>query len=456
MANCTTTPFTFDVQYFYDNSCFTCNEECGTNIGNAKCIAYTGPNLACSGIETNDSLETALQKIDEQICTVTGDYSSYQFNCLPDWWEDTITTESEFVDAITAYACEITENLESFTGVTFPSYQSSVAARFEAIEGPGITCTVAGVTSGDDLETILTKYCTALGDLNTDLSISGVDWDQCFTVTTPPTTIAEAFSLVIDQICQVEAAGASLPTFNNSANCLAGTSTDSLVTTIGLLTTAVCATNAFDGSILTLDCIDPTTTSLQDVVQELVTQTSDLIEVKPTYSADFVITPTNVLDPCAGITVSLATPLDQDRFVAVNVGDVSPGTLVDKLVAGTGITLTPGVSTLTIASSGTTDTFEVKATSTGSEGFLEDKLAGGAVTGLSINTSYNGGTDKIDISPSIDASLLFTILLEALEDDEELYTLFCTKVANCPSVCDAPTDVQIVPVVSSTTTTTGL
>ena len=232
MATCTTTPFTYDVQYFYDNSCFTCNEECGTNVGDSKCIAYTGPNLACSGIETNDSVETALQKIDEQICTVTGDYSSYQFNCLTEWLGESITTEAEFVDAITAYACEITENLESFTGVTFPSYQSSVAARFEAIEGPGITCTIAGVTAADDLDTILTKYCTALGDLNTDLSITGVDWDQCFTVTTPPTTIAEAFSLVIDQICQVEAAGATFPTFNNSENCIAGTSTDSLVTTI--------------------------------------------------------------------------------------------------------------------------------------------------------------------------------------------------------------------------------
>lgn len=452
MANCTTTPFSFDVQYFYDNSCFTCNEECGTNISNAKCVAYTGPNLACSGIETDDSLETALQKIDEQICTATGDYSSYQFNCLTEWLGEDITTEGEFVDAITLYACEITENLESFTGTTFPSYQSSVAARFTAIEGPGITCTIAGVTSTDDLETILTKFCTTFGDLNDSVSLTGVDWDQCFTVTTPPTTIAEAFSLVIDQICQVEAAGASLPTFNNSANCLAGTSTDSLVTTIDSIIDVLCETNPFDATAITFGCV-PTAADLQDVVQNVVTEVSELMQDTITWSADFVVTQTNGSDPCAGVTVELATPINQDRFVAVDVSDSSPGTLTDKITAGTGITITNNGTDIEISASGTADSFEVKAKSTGSEGYLEDKLAGGAVTGLSITTAYNGGTDKIDISPSIDATALFTLLLNQLELDEDLYTLFCEKVANCPSPCDAPTDVQAVPVNTTSTTT---
>lgn len=455
MSTCTSTPFSFNVQYFYDNNCFTCNEECDGSIGNAKCIAYTGPNLSCSGIETDDSLETAIQKIDEQICAVTGDYSGYQYNCLADWWGEAIATESEFVDAITSYACEITENLESFTGVDFPSYQSSVAARFEAIEGPGVTCTLAGVTSSDPLETVLTKYCTALGDLDSALSLTGVDWDQCFTVTTPPTSIAEAFSLVIDQICQVDSGGATLPTFNNSANCLAGSSTDSLVTTIGLLTTAVCATDAFDGTALTLGCIDPATTSLQDVVQELVTETSSLMQVKPTFSADFVVSSTNPSDPCAGVTIELATPLNQDRFVAVDGSDASPGTLSTKLTAGTGITLTNNGTDLEISTSGTADSFEVKAASDGSdtEGFLETKLNGGTATGVTITTTYNATTEQVDIVPSINPATLFTYLLQQLDGDSELYTLFCEKVANCPSPCDAPTDVQAVAVNTTSTTT---
>lgn len=454
MTTCTTTPFSFDVQYFYNDSCFTCNEECGTNISNARCVVYTGANLACSGVETDDSLETALQKIDEQICAVTGDYSAYQFNCLTAWWGESISTEGAFVDAITAYTCEITENLESFTGTTFPSYQSSVNARFAAIEGPGITCSIAGVTSVDDLETILTKYCTTLGTLNSSISISGVDWDQCFTVPTPPTTIAEAFSLVIGQICQIESEGVVWPTFNNTANCLVGTSTDTLEDTIGAIIERLCDTEVFDPTALTLGCIDPATISLQDIVQEVVTQTSTLIQNKPTYSGDFTVTPVNGLDPCAGVIVALATPINQDRFVAVDGSDTSPGTLINKITAGTGITIINNGTDIEIVSSGTTDTFEVKADTAGSEGFLKDKVAGGAVTGLSISTVYNGGTDKVDINPSIDATALFTLLLNQLEFDSALYTLFCEKIANCPSPCDAPTDVQIIPAVSTTTTTT--
>lgn len=454
MSTCTTTPWSFNVQYFYDSSCFTCEQECGDNTGDARCIAYTGPNLSCSGIETNDSLETVIQKIDEQICSVTGDYSSYQFNCLIDWWGESIATESEFVDAITSYTCEITENLESFTGVDFPAYQSSVQARFTSIEGPGITCTAAGVTTADSLETILSKYCTAFGDFDSSISLVGVDWDQCFTVTTPPTTIAEAFSLVIDQICQVESAGASLPTFNNSANCLAGTSTDSLETTVDAIITRLCDTDTFDASALTFGCVS-TETNLQDTVQSVITEVSGLMQVKPTFSSDFVVVATDGGDPCAGVTVSLATPINQDRLVAVDGSDSSPGTLITKLTAGSGITLTNNGTNLQISSSGTTDTFEVKAASDGSdtEGFLEDKLNGGTATGITITTSYNSSTEQIDIVPSINPATLFTYLLEQLDGDSELYDLFCSKIANCPSPCDAPTDVQAVPVNTTSTTT---
>lgn len=36
---------------------------------NAKCVIYTGSNLLCTGIKTNDRLDTILQKIDELFCT---------------------------------------------------------------------------------------------------------------------------------------------------------------------------------------------------------------------------------------------------------------------------------------------------------------------------------------------------------------------------------------------------
>jgi len=98
---------TFSVQYFYNPNCSDCNETCGGTVYNSACVIYNGPNLACSSIETGDDLETALQKIDTQICSAIGDYSTYQFNCLTAWYGSDITEESQFVDAITGYACEL-------------------------------------------------------------------------------------------------------------------------------------------------------------------------------------------------------------------------------------------------------------------------------------------------------------------------------------------------------------
>lgn len=40
------------------SSCFTSNK-----------IIYNGPNLACTGIQSTDTIEVALQKIDEKICS---------------------------------------------------------------------------------------------------------------------------------------------------------------------------------------------------------------------------------------------------------------------------------------------------------------------------------------------------------------------------------------------------
>lgn len=451
--SCTSTPFSYNVQYFYDQSCSTCSDTCGGHQLDATCVVYTGPNLACSGIQTNEDLETILSKIDEQICAATGDFSNFQFNGLIAWWGQPITTEIEYVDASTSYADQIAGDLLLFTGTTFITYQSSVAARFDALEEPEISCTIAGVTTADDLTTVLTKYCNTFGDLYDSISISAVDWDQCFTVTTPPTTLAEAFSLVIDQICQVSDAGATLPSFNNSANCLAGSSSDSLITTIGLITGVLCETDAFDGTALTLGCLAPATTDLQDVVQELVTQTNALIQNTVTYSGDFTVTPNG--DPCDGVTLSLATPVNLDRFVAVDALDPTPGTLVDKLSAGSGITFTNLGNQLNISTAATPDSFKVKADSGGTdtEGFLENKVNGGSAAGVTITTNYNATSEQVDILPSINPSELFTYLLNQLDGDPDLFELFCSKLVNCPSPCDPPADVQAVAVNTTSTTT---
>lgn len=449
MAGCSSipsssSPITFDVQYWMSNSCFQCEDNgCGSNTYNSKCVFYAGPNLSCSGIETNDSVEEALQKIDEQICSAIGDYSNYQFNCLVDWFGQSITQESQFVNAITAYTCEIAENLQDFTGVTFPGFQSEVEAQFEEVVTPTITCASAGVTSLDSLQTILTKYCTKFGSIDTALSLSGVDWDQCLTVVSPPTTIAGAFSLVVDQICQVMTlTGAALPTFNNLGSCLASPgAADSLVSTIGKIKTRLCLTPTYDGDNITWGCVEEPADneSIEDGLQNIITGVNTSLQALPTFDGgDFVVTATDAGDPCAGVTVALATPLNQDRFVAATAGDASPSTLQGKTTAGTNVTLdfvtTPGQMIINAASA--TLDYKVKASSgDDAPNFLDQKLAGDSDAGITLSPIYNSTTKKVDLTLLVNTATLLDLLLDELVVGSDLYTKFCARVALCPCNC---------------------
>lgn len=326
----------------------------------------------------------------------------------------------------------------------------------EALEVPGITCSSASVIDTDTLAQVLTKYCTKFASIDTALSLSGVTWNACFSASTP-TTIAGGFNLLANQICQVKAlyTAGVLPVFNNYNSCIGGSSNDTLSDTITLIKDRLCDTPTFDINALTWGCLTkPSTaaTDLQDAFQSVLSAVSTSKQGVTQYSADFVLTPNDVGDPCQGQLVSLATPINQDRFVAVNVSDSSPSTLIDKIV-GIGITVddTSNPGQLTLTSSATSDTYEVKADTTDTTpGFLSDKLAGASSNGVYINPVYNSGTEQIDITPSIDLSALFNALLDYLDVDSDLYTKFCSKVANCPSPCAPPSNVQVI---LATTTT---
>lgn len=445
------------VQFFYNPNCSTCVEECGGVTYNSSCVFYNGPNLACSLIITGDSVEVALQKIDEQICSAIGDYSTYQFNCLTDWLGEEITTESEFVDAITAYACEFRDEYNTFRNTTYPDYQTDVDDRFDDIENPAITCASASVTSSDTLSQVLQKYCTKFGAIDTSLSLSGITWNSCFTVPSTPLNIKEGFSLLINQICQVKSLATSgvLPTFNNSSNCLSGGVSDSLSTTIGLITTKLCTSAIFDVSDVEWGCLPDTASDLQETVQTIINQTNTLTENFITFdTGDFSVTQTNGGDPCQGITVALATPINQDRLVAANSSDSSPSTLINKLI-GVGVTIddTTNAGKVTLTVSTSVDDKRVKAASSGAAGFLDQKITGGEDNGVTITPNYNSGTDTLDILPEIDLVTLFSNLLDQLDSNPDLKAKFCEKINACPSPCDGPTNVQAVLITTTTTTT---
>jgi hypothetical protein len=456
-CNSSSTPISIQLSYSQDANCAS-DSSC-PDIS-AACISFKAPNLACSGVETDDSIELAIQKIDEKLCETVGDYTSYNFHCLDDG--GAITTEAEFVSAITDYVCDLSTALATFTGTTFVDYQGEVDDRFTAIEGPSLTCVSASVVSSDNLNQILSKYCTKFAAIDTALNISSVTWNSCFTVSSSPTTIAQGFDLLADQICQTKAliTSSTLPTFNNSGSCLSTTgSADTLVATVNAIKTRLCQTPTLDNDNLTSSCITipSTDTDLEGLLQNMLDKLDSLSENFPTFdSGDFSVSGSG----CGGKTVALATPINQDRFVAANASDSSPSTLINKIV-GVGCTVddttTAGKITITVSSSSVSDG-KVKADSAdASADYLINKVeAGASVSGVGLDVSYNATTDKIKIAPTLDPEDMLNALLTYLEENpsSSIAERLCAIIASCPSPCDGPTNVQAVAVSSDTTTTT--
>jgi hypothetical protein len=48
---------------------FANSECCDTPCSTSDKIIYNGPNLACTGIQSEDTVEVALQKIDNRLCS---------------------------------------------------------------------------------------------------------------------------------------------------------------------------------------------------------------------------------------------------------------------------------------------------------------------------------------------------------------------------------------------------
>lgn len=401
------TPLVFDVQTFLNTSCNSCGD---SQCFPAKNVCYTGPDLPCSGIETNDNLDDAFTKIDEQICSAIGDYSAYQKNCLPEWAENALNTEALFVDAITGYACETRADLDAFINTTYPTYITTIDNRFLALESPAFTCASVGITTGDTLETVYTKYCSKFTAIDTALNLSSINFGGCFTVTVPPTTVKAGFTEVLSQICslkaELESSGVIIPTFNNTGSCLATPgSADSLFDTVNKIRTKLCTLPTWDSTALTWGCVGSPTTDLGDGIQRILTKVNYMLPKVVTFGSGFTTAPTNVGNPCDGVTVSLDSVVD--RNVAATSSDLSPSTLDNKLV-GVGIAVNTVLNTnkITLVSDHKVLVNNIDDT----PDFLFNKLVGSTSNGVTITPTYNSFTKKIDLILNVDPNFLCTLL----------------------------------------------
>lgn len=439
MACYNNTPLIVGVQYPQPCDCCT-NPDCPNPI-NAVCVYYNGPALPCSGVNTGDNLETALESIEEKICEVVGDYSTYNTYCLAP-----ITTQQEFVESISEGYCNLLDSFTTFVDVTFVNYQTSVTNQFNSIIYPGIICDIAGVVDTDDLTCILEKYCDTFDTINAYVDISSVNW-QCIVPGSPVTSIQQGFEILVDQICNLYTTGIVLPTFNNLGSCLPSPgANDSLVSTIDKIKTRLCQTPTFDINALTWGCLvkpSTTTTNLQAAFQTVLTTLNDYTQNKLSFSADFTLTPVDPMDPCAGQTLSLTAPVvGVDRKVASDPFDAAPGTLMEKLTPGSNITLDNITIPGQVIINSSSDTYKVKADAADvNPDYLVDKITGdnNSLDGIQITDYYNALDETVHLYPSIDWNVFIDKMLTIIETNPVLLAKFCEVVAMCSTTTTTTT-----------------
>jgi len=197
----------------------------------------------------------------------------------------------------------------------------------------------------------------------------------------------------------------------------------------------------FNKTTLTWGCITQpsgATTNLQDSFQTVLTTLNDyLVNKVTTWSSDFTVEETSPGNACAGKKISLATPLNIDRFVAATTSDTSPGTLQAKLEAGTNVTLDYTNPAKAVINCTGTDSFKVKADSSETDiqaDFLINKIEGLLGNyGVSISESYNSTTKKVDLTPNLDEEVFWNGLYTYIKNDITAKQTFCELVSSCPN-----------------------
>lgn len=454
--SCTETSYTSGFYGPYpDCKSYVCSDEC-LQVIDTSCVVYTGPQLVNLDLGTNICLETILQKIDEDLSVITGNYAGYNTFCLAP-----IQTEKEFVEAISQFVCEFKEDYDEFVGTTFPNYQTQIQDEIDAINNPNMatSCAAVGIIGTDSLQTVLQKLSVGECTLFSMLDLSTANWNTCFTIVgVPPTTPLEATNALLQQICSIkEAQGDPLPVFDNTNTCLTGgTVNDTTEETILLMRNRLCQSPIFDINALTFGCITKPSTNtldLQGTIQSILTKLDAITKAFPTFNpTQFTSTFVNPLNQCLGVQISLTNPgsgSGTDRLVAATATDSNPGTLIDKLVEGTGINLdftNPEQCVISISPSFQPVDEKVKASSTDpTAGFLDQKIkaTGQPSLGLTMGSSFDPGDNKVNISTTINPTTLAQAILEAIQDDTDLQAIFCALVNACPVACVPPSNVSV-------------
>lgn len=422
------------------------NGNCGNDASN---IIYTGANLTSIDSDSGLNLQQILQNVNTTIGTIEGiDWSSFDYSCLGD-----LTTAQEFVETISEYVCDLSDDVNTFIGTTYAAGIAGLQANINTITNPEFeSCSEIEIVTSDTYEQVINKIITSVCSIIEIINPSTANWNQCFIVSPNPTNITDAFNVVLAQICNLKnnPSEVDLPTFNNLNSCLSIQGTvDTLYNTVVAIRDLLCTLPSFDiDNLAWTSCItNPNSGGGADLISSLNTiiaklnsaYTNRVVTFDPNIFNVTYSTPNNA---CSGKVVTLQDGVGlSDKLVALDGDDDNPNYLLSKIVEGNNIEFDTDTNSGQVIINSTAEDIKVKADSGGtSSGYLIDKVEGKSdiTSAIEIVESYNISTDKVDFTPLITYSTLSSTILNTIAGNENLLAQLCSIMCEC-SPCTTTT-----------------
>lgn len=438
-TNCTYCNSSNNIIYYpiTNSTCTTGNSTCSVQV-DASCAYYTGANLTSIGVDANTTLQDALTAINTTISEITGiNWDEFDYSCLDD--VTPITTAEGFAEAVSAYVCTLNTTVDTFIDTTYATDKTTIEASITAIDEPELSsCTAIGVVDTDTIKQVLTKILTNLCNVNTAIDPSSANWNAFSVVSPLPDTIIEAFNMVIAWVDDLYSnpPEAELPQFDTRNTCLSDPQeADTLYDTVVKIIEKLCELPEFDiDELIWQACIaNPNEGGGADLIStfNLILQRLNSVYSNRvvTYDSDYFETSyVTVDDACSGLVLTIKDGVGlSDKLVALDSGDADPDYLLNKITAGTNITFDTSTApgTVIIDCDATDVLVKADAADTTAD-YLINKINGKSDgdLALTLTESYNGTTDKVDITPSFDWDKVTELVLTALAANNTNLTTF--------------------------------
>lgn len=410
-------------------------------------VFYSALGTSTIPIVTGQDLQTILQNIDTAINThnTAPDYTSYNLYCITQTDGITHPTNTQnFAEGISKIVCDNADVVDAFINTTYVSDQAVLTSAITALQTPGLTYSYTGgggsiaVTNGMTRNQVLTATYTGVGNILALLNAPGTTW-ATLSISTP-TNISTAFNSLITYLSSltttVSGKQAQISTFNNSANCLAGTSTDTIYTTVGLIIPYLCALPTYDAGNVTWYGVTPGT-DIESSVQNLV-NTSSYLLTNAVVSNGTGLSIAAVGSTYQGKELSIDDSYTQLYKVMVTGDAYTDADVLDQKVMSSDSSITFAVTgnkldaIVSIPANG-----KIKVTAADSNpDYISVKLASGidTVWGMGI-TANTQGDNKMILTPTIaNPDLTWQAMMYYIASDPTLLTQFANLVSTSASV----------------------